>query len=80
MDVACRYCGCMTANVPEHEPACPLNPENWKPKTLNQGPVGWTCPVCGRCLSPYALVCPCHAERPTVMTSGTSTLVEGERP
>lgn len=22
--------------------------------------IGWTCPVCGRGLSPYTLVCPCR--------------------
>jgi len=23
---------------------------------------GWICPVCGRGLSPYIMICPCHGE------------------
>lgn len=28
-------------------------------KEINPKMVGWICPVCGRGLSPYTLVCPC---------------------
>ena len=34
---------------------------------------GWICPVCGRGLSPFTSVCPCHDEKGWKITCTTGT-------
>ena len=57
MDQSVNGClSCEVDSASNHSTECPMNYKKVEKTWINYG---WTCPVCGRGMAPWATSCPC---------------------
>lgn len=64
----------------DYNTTLPYRPSTTAPtvNSINTGPRGWICPVCGRGLAPSTSYCPCYQEKSMTVTSRLNPNVYGE--